>query len=167
MCSESFWFQEASNRHSWKYTRFLGSYQGKGWHLWVACVSIIHSIPGNLKSQKQLVCSSKSLWGTNVAFIKSVLLLAHSPPHPHCLSSSIWLGKHCSHQSFHIKLRLHIRTGWGALGSQLCIKPHLQHPRLLLPLRKEGGIARLWCQWYSGPLAYSPRWESASLVAQI
>lgn len=112
MCSESFWFQETSNRHSWKYRRFRGSHQGKCWHPWVARVSIIHSIPGCLKSQKQLVCSSKSLWGTNVAFIKNVLPLTHLSRLPF-LSIRLW--EHCSHRRFHIKLRVHVQDRVGEL----------------------------------------------------
>lgn len=117
MCSESFWFQEASNRHSWKYTRFLGSYQGKGWHLWVACVSIIHSIPGNLKSQKQLVCSSKSLWGTNVAFIKSVLLLAHPPPPLPFLLHLTWKALLSSGFSHKVKVTHSDRVGSSGISA--------------------------------------------------
>lgn len=114
-----------------------------GWHPWVAHVSsIIHPIQGSLKSQKQLVCSSKFLWGTNVAFIKNVLPLAQFSPLPFF---SIWLREKNALTSFSHQ----VKVSHSGQDGELYIKPHLQHPRLLLPWREEEGTASLSCQWYS------------------
>lgn len=165
MCSESFWLQKTSNRHSWKYRRFHESRQGKHWHPWVAHVSSIHSIPGCLKSQKQLVCSSKSLWGTNVSFIKNVLPLTHLPWLPFL---SIRLGEHCSHRRSHIQWSVHIQD---RVGSYRISALHSTQPTASQASSPtEGGgecCQSLMSVILRGPFAYSLSWESASLLAWI
>lgn len=166
MCSESFWFQETRDRHSWKYRRFRGSHQGKRWHPWVALFLSFIPFRAVLNHRSSWFVLASLCGEQMLLFLKTCFHLCISPTafplHPtRGAFLSIRLREHSSHQCFHIKLRVHVQGRVGSYGISALSQAsaptegggeHCQSP---IPV-----ILR-------GPFTYSPSWELASLPARI